>query len=259
MEFESSRENDRVETGLLRYDSVEGHRAELPLAIVKPDREATGAVVWIDGQGKAALFDSNGNPNASVRKLTASGRLVIGVDLLSQGEFNEDGKSILRNRWLPDEEAFASWTYAYNLPLFARRTHDILATLAFARQIESRSGSGSIALVGFNGSGPLAAAALSIAGESIDRAAIDTGGFRFARLDDIHDAEFIPGSVKYGDLPGLLSLAAPTGLWLGGEDNESAGMVRSAFEAAGKPDRLILFTGEKSELKNSAIEWLTKD
>jgi hypothetical protein len=44
------------------------------------------------------------------------------------------------------------------------------------------------------------------------RAAIDTSGFRFAQLTDVYDAGFLPGAAKYGDLPGLLALAAPARL-----------------------------------------------
>jgi dienelactone hydrolase len=253
VEFESRQERDRVEVGLLRYESIEAHQAELPLVIVKPVEDATGVIVWIDGRGKAALFDSNGKPNASVRKLTDSGKLVIGVDLLSQGEFLADDKPIDRNRWLPNEQAFASWTYCYNMPLYARRSHDVLATIAYAKQFHR-----SVDLMGTNGGGHFAAAALALARDSIGKAAIDTSGFRFGDLKDIYDVDFMPGAVKYQDLPGLLSLSAPTGLWLAGEDSESVGMVLSAYDAAAGPDKLTLFSGKKNDIRSSAVEWLMR-
>jgi len=40
-------------------------------------------------------------------------------------------------------------------------------------------------------------------------AIIDTGGFRFADLKTHRAANFLPGAVKYGDIPGLISLARP--------------------------------------------------
>jgi hypothetical protein len=46
--------------------------------------------------------------------------------------------------------------------------------------------------------------------------AVDTEGFRFATAG-LHDPGFLPGAVKYGDLPTLLALTAPTPLWLAGE------------------------------------------
>ena len=37
---------------------------------------------------------------------------------------------------------------------------------------------------------------------------IDTRGFRFRQLKSFRDPAFLPGAVKYGDLPALLALAA---------------------------------------------------
>lgn len=48
--------------------------------------------------------------------------------------------------------------------------------------------------------------------------AVDTEGFRFSTTG-IYDPNFLPGAVKYGDLPTLLALTAPTPLWLAGEAN----------------------------------------
>ena len=61
------------------------------------------------------------------------------------------------------------------------------------------------------------AAALARCDGVVNRAALDTRGFRFGKLTDYRDASFLPGGAKYGDLPGMLSLAAPTKLWLGGK------------------------------------------
>ena len=36
--------------------------------------------------------------------------------------------------------------------------------------------------------------------------ALDTEGFRFAGLHSFWDVNFVPGAVKYGDLPGLIVL-----------------------------------------------------
>ena len=38
---------------------------------------------------------------------------------------------------------------------------------------------------------------------------IDTEGFRFADIDALDDVDVLPGIVKYGDLPAILSLADP--------------------------------------------------
>ena len=45
---------------------------------------------------------------------------------------------------------------------------------------------------------------------------MDTEGFRFSTTT-LYDPNFLPGAVKYGDMPTLLALTAPTPLWLAGE------------------------------------------
>ena len=107
----------------------------------------------------------------------------------------------------------------------------------------------------------LAAAALSaanVAGLGIERAAIDTAGFRFAKLTDVYDVDFMPGAVKYGDLPSLLALAAPTKLWLAGEGKSTPRIISAAFGASGKPEHLTIFKGESNAAPKQAITWLLK-
>ncbi|HYV38147.1 MAG TPA: hypothetical protein VE988_20850, partial [Gemmataceae bacterium] len=70
------------------------------------------------------------------------------------------------------------------------------------------------------GAGPWVAAARAQAQGAIDRAVIDTGGFRFGKLLEIHDVNFLPGGAKYGDLPGLLALGQPEKLLVGGEGRQ---------------------------------------
>jgi len=62
--------------------------------------------------------------------------------------------------------------------------------------------------VGGDGAGVIAAATASVAKDSLDGAVVDTEGFRFASLNDQWSTMFVPGAVKYGDVPGLLSSAA---------------------------------------------------
>jgi hypothetical protein len=75
----------------------------------------------------------------------------------------------------------------------------------------------SVDVAGFGGTGPIVAAARAVARGAIDRAAVETAGFRFGKLTDYRDVNFLPGGAKYGDVPGLLALNAPGKLWIGGE------------------------------------------
>ena len=51
------------------------------------------------------------------------------------------------------------------------------------------------------------------------------GGFRFANLASYRDVNFLPGAVKYGELPALLALSAPQRLLVLGETEASLDTV----------------------------------
>jgi hypothetical protein len=87
---------------------------------------------------------------------------------------------------------------------------------------------------------------------AIDRAAIDTAGFRFGNLLDFRDPLFLPGGAKYLDLPGFLALSAPLPLWLAGEGSEPS-IVSDAYRIAGQKDRRTRFTGEASQKTPAAV------
>src|SRR5205085_399940 len=94
-----------------------------------------------------------------------------------------------------------------------------------------------VTLVGLGGAGPWVAAARAQSAETrlpfsgTMRAAIDTAGFRFAKLKSARDINFLPGIVKYGDLPALLALSTQP-MWLAGEGAEGRPPVTAAYGAA---------------------------
>jgi hypothetical protein len=114
-----------------------------------------------------------------------------------------------------------------------------------------------VSLIGLDGSGTWAAAAMAQAADAVSRAAIDTGGFRFAAVTDIHSPDFLPGGAKYFDLPGMLALAAPRPLWVAGERAENAALIRDAYRSLGQQDQLHLHPGAVSV--DAAIDWLTAE
>jgi dienelactone hydrolase len=240
--------------GLLSYRSIEDHNAKLPMVVLKPKETIRQTVIWTDEQGKSGLYTSDGSVKSHIHSLLNSGITVVGVDLLYQGEFILDKQMKKQQRWLLGEEAFAGWTYCYNLPLFARRVHDILAMIRLLRNNNPKTTQ--IDIVGLNGTGPLVAAAAAQTSGAITYAAINTAGFRFADLRDVYDVSFVPGAAKYDDLPGLLALLAPTQLWLAGEGKEAPPIVKSAFVAAGKSKNLTTFTGKVQDTAKATVEWL---
>jgi len=101
-------------------------------------------------------------------------------------------------------------------------------------------------------------AARAQAGGSIDRAAADTAGFRFARLTAWDDPDFLPGGAKYLDLPGMAALSAPWPLWLAGEGAEPPPVVAAAYHAAGAPQALAVSAADESAREAAAVEWLSQ-
>jgi hypothetical protein len=112
-------------------------------------------------------------------------------------------------------------------------------------------------VAGWGGAGPIVAAAGAVAGEAIDRLAVDTQGFRFGRLRDYRDPMFVPGGAKYLDVPGLIALNAPRPLWLAGEGAEPA-LITAVYRAAAKDEGLVTYTGAAAEQEAAAGEWLLK-
>jgi pimeloyl-ACP methyl ester carboxylesterase len=132
-----------------------------------------------------------------------------------------------------------------------------LALVAFAKLNEHKPER--VDVVGLNGGGAWVAAAAALAGPSIDRVAIDTAGFRFQRLASFDDPAFLPGAVKYGDLPALLALSAPRRLWLAGEKGDSAALARKSYTAAGQPANLVEYNGDAANSASEAVNWLLKE
>ena len=209
-------------------------------------------VIWVDGVGKRGLFDASGELRNEVRRLVDGGASIVAPDLFQQGEFLPGDQPLAEQAVVKNPREAAAYTFCYNDTVFARRVHDILTVVSFIRGDEHAPKH--LHLIGTNGAGPLAAAARAIAGNQIDKAAIDTQGFRFADITSYRDPNFLPGAVKYGDLPSLLALSAPYALWISGENGELPATVKQAYQAADGSKQI-----SSSSLQNSAdaaIDWL---
>ena len=241
-------------TDILRLKS-EGE--SLPVVSFFPKKaEYSGlAVVWVDGRGKAGLYGEDGQPIAAIRKLLDGGAAVLGADLLYQGEFLADGKPLEVTPKVGNNREFAAYTFGYNHTVFASRVHDILTLLAFVKGHEEDK-AGAVALVGTGGAGPLAATARALVQDLVDKAVVGTGGFRFVNVKHYRDPGFLPGAVKYGDLPGLLSLAAPLPLWLAGEKGSVPRRVKAVYKAMKRPKYVVSQKGDESDAVMAAVPWL---
>ncbi|HVV70335.1 MAG TPA: acetylxylan esterase, partial [Verrucomicrobiae bacterium] len=229
------------------------YHEQLPCVILEPRGGNKGTVIWVDEHGKSGLFAAR-RPTADVQKLLDSGLTVIAADLLLQGEFLHPGEGTPKNRVVNNPREFAGYTYCYNRPLFAQRVDDLMSLIKYAR---SRSpGANKVLVAGFRGAGPWVGAAVAQAGGTIQAAAIDTAGFRFGKLLDYQDPGFLPGGAKYGDLPGILALCAPTRLWLAGEGQPGPGITRALYEKANATEHLTAATGSPEEIRARAIDYL---
>lgn len=237
-------------TGSVRNQT---HKEELPAVFFHPKEWNGQTVLWIDGRGKQGLFTSDGKAIRPVQQLVDRGITVVGVDLLFQGEFLADGKPVDRTRRVKNTREFAGYTFGYNHTVFAQRVHDVLTMAQFILNHEQHRSS-SLHLVAVNGAGAIAAAARAQAPQAFKRAAIDSAGFRFGKLLDIHDPNFLPGGAKYDDLPGLLAIAAPEPLWISGEKPDDLTLVRDFYKQAGAEKNLTI--SDATDAPAAAVQWL---
>jgi hypothetical protein len=244
----------------LRYAA---EKEELPAVLLEPKgRNIEEVAIWVDGRGKQAMFDPSGEPVERVRRMLERGTAVLGLDVLGQGEFTPDGQPLAKarvlnqkarsdkkyadqeDRWDPKDGwgRYLGYTLGYNRPLFSQRVHDILSAVSYVKH--SRPAGVRVAVLGQGGAGPWVAAARAQAGGLVDRAVIDSGGFRFAKITALDDPNLLPGGAKYLDLPGILVLSAPHKLVLLGEGDKAPPVVAAAYQAASHPENLSLSSGK---------------
>lgn len=230
------------------------HKEELPVISLFPTGTKWNGdvVIWVDGDGKQGMFDASGQVQNRVLKLVDNGTSVVTADLFQQGDFLPGGQKMTQQRVVNNPREAAAYTFAYNDTLFVRRVHDLLTLLAWIRDDDHQPQH--VHMVGVNGAGPLVAAARVIARGQIDAAAVDTGGFRFADLTSYRHPQFLPGAVKYGDLPALLALSAPHPLWIAGEGDQIPEIVNRTYVAGGYPDAVQSYS--QLDAPDQAVEWL---
>jgi dienelactone hydrolase len=255
VEWAESKKSDRgswsESSGFLRNKT---YREELPSVICAPKQANGHTVLWLSGEGKSALYTADGSLQPGAAKLVNSGATVIGVDLLYQGEFLADGKPLRRTPRVNNPREAGAYTFGYNHALFVHRVHDVLSVVKFVKSNERPAQR--LAVVGLDGAGPWVAAARAQCGEAIDRAVIDTGGFRFGKVLDLHDPNFLPGGAKYGDLPALLALGAPGRTFVGGETADGIALAQSQYQAVNAEKNLTRFSGEAQQVRAAALVWL---
>jgi dienelactone hydrolase len=238
-------------SGLLRNRT---YHEELPAILCTPLQANGHTVIWLSGEGKSALYGADGSLQPELAKLVRTGVTLVGVDLLYQGEFLTNGQPLLRTPRVKNPREAGAYTFGYNHALFVHRVHDVLSVVNYMKNTPGTARQ--LTVVGLDSAGPWVAAARAQCGSAIDQAVIDTGGFRFGKILDLHDPNFLPGGAKYGDLPALLALGAPGRTWVAGESGGDLAMAQAQYKALNATGNLMPFTGETREIGAAALAWL---
>jgi dienelactone hydrolase len=181
---------------------------DVPCTILRPKgAKWNGTIaVWLANSGVQGLGSAAGLSPAA-KTLLEAGIAIACPNLYLAGAKEQPmnlvkSQDASRNEW----RWAAAYTYGYNPSLVVRRVHDAMTTVAMLRSHPDMK-DGRIILVGADGAGAVAAAAAAMMPQHLNGAVIDTEGFRFASVNDQWHPMFVPGAVKYGDVPGLISLS----------------------------------------------------
>ena len=192
-------------------------KERVPVTVKKVSGKAAGRVV-IDLSGMAQMADA-----------------VLVRPVLYQADAKENACVKPETLQKPDSwQAWSGYTYGYNPPLLVRRVHDVMAVVAAASQLAGGKAT-EVVLQAQGEMAAVAALAAMIAGpEAVQRVEVKPEGFRFAKLTHQWATGFVPGAVKYGDLPAVLGLCAPVPLRVTGEAKLPE--VEAMYGAAGAAD-----------------------
>lgn len=180
-------------------------------------------------KGEESIINKNGDLTESARKLLAEGIAVACPKLYLEGATRNPNVYGARKQ---DYEGFAGYHYGYNPSLLAERVQDALAMIAMIRD-HGQHRTEHIHIHGVDGAGVIAAATTALARDVVASASITTDGFRFGKLTNLWDVNFLPGGSKYGDIDGLLSLCAPVKMVLNDSDKTGLTAVKATYEATG--------------------------
>ncbi len=233
-------QRDKRDTYMLQQGAVRltKHSEEIPYALLQP-KDANGTIaLWLTGRGLGSLL--NGSvPTTAAQKLLDAGVTIACPILYLTGATEQPmnpvkSKDASRNEW----RWSACYTYGYNPSLVVHRIRDAMAAVAALLKAGEDAEPRKVVLMGTDGAGVVAAAAMAMTKKGIDGSVIDTEGFRFASLDDQWHPMFVPGAVKYGDVPGLLRLCQPSKPTVLGENGVKGGADAAATAVVNMLPRL---------------------
>lgn len=166
------------------------------------------------------------SPNERAEITAKAWQILLGIDdPIGKGDGeekwisakSENGVTTLTLSALPEMEKtptvenkreFAGYTHGYNHSVFAKRARNLLSKIRAAKESGDE-----VEITASGGSEPIALAAIAAAEKGLVKSvSLESDQFRFADITSYRDAQFIPGAVKYGDLPGLIETVSTRGV-----------------------------------------------
>jgi dienelactone hydrolase len=221
-----------------------------PALLFRPRTPTGTAIVVVHPEGKSALLEKNGEPGELLSGLLHRGCTVLALDAFLTGEYHTAGKPT------PAPDARIGFFASFNRTLLAQRVHDILTAIAYLR---GRPGIKSVSLVGLKDAGIWCLLARGLCGDIALRIAVETGGFSFESVKEVTHPMYLPGALRYGDLPVLACLAAPGDLLISDAGRLDTGWLRDAYRSAGtKQDSERLRVEANPVTTETLLKWLLR-
>jgi dienelactone hydrolase len=194
-------DGSKLQLGTLSRTSA---RECVPTVRLVPPKWNGTVIVWADPAGKATLFDSPDRASNEASYLLSRGDAIVCADLFLTGEAQHPGVPITSPAAAQNAgQKYAGFVYGYNRSTLANRVHDLLSEIVYARRDASTK---RVELLATGAVGAAALIARALAGDAIERTAIDVGGFDFDRVSDAMDPMMLPGALKYGGINGIAAL-----------------------------------------------------
>jgi hypothetical protein len=210
VKFELSRKEERI--GYLLMEGVTSYlpkaaSEKIPTTFLYPTNWNGTAVLWLSLNGPASVL-TGAKPTQAAQKLLDAGIAIACPSLYLEGakESPKTGDNLRAKAG--DFREFSGYTYGYNYTLISRRVHDVMTMVVMMRNHPDKPAK-KLLLAGVDGAGPVAAVSGATMPKSLQGLALDLNDFTFARIGSHWDINFVPGAVKYGDIPALLKLCAP--------------------------------------------------
>jgi hypothetical protein len=165
------------------------HGEEVSTVFLYPKHWTGDVVVWLDGTD---------TPSESALAEVRAGRAVALSRLFAP---DRTANPLVKNpRQAP------AYTFGYNHPLFAQRVHDALTLIQFCRSRDQYPAK-SVRLAARGSAVPVGLAAAFLAQSALAGVEAESTDFRFDSVTDYRYPSFLPGALKYGDVPALRRLA----------------------------------------------------